>query len=142
MDKIWYNYNIKVNRRTCQECTGHRNYRVACIGSFWSPYAPQSYGCPRALWFSRSSLTPKPTGETTTIAPTPVQRGTGQECRGNRNHRTTGDRILLVSICAPQLRLFYSPPYPNLSRSADTPKITGFISPQEGQAPVRASKIN
>jgi hypothetical protein len=46
-------------------------------------------------------------------------------------HEVGWDRILPISICAPELRLSHSPPHPNptqeragLPRSADTPKIT------------------
>jgi hypothetical protein len=87
---------------------------------------------PGDRWSPRSALIPKPRGEITTFSPITVQRGTCQECTGHKNSGAAGDRILLVSICALELRLSNSPLHPNpaqektgLPGSADTHKITG-----------------
>jgi hypothetical protein len=73
-----------------------------------------------------------PIGEITTSALITVQRGTHTDLTGHRNFGIVRGRILPVSICALELRLYHNPLYPNatrrdlgLPRSADTHKITG-----------------
>jgi hypothetical protein len=61
----------------------------------------------------RSADTPESTGETTTSAQILGPRETHPEPLGHRNQGTTRDRILPVSICAPELTLCHSSPYPN-----------------------------
>jgi hypothetical protein len=53
------------------------------------------------------------TGKTTTSLQIPGTRGTLPESSGYRNQGSAGDRILLVSVCTPELTLYHSSPYLN-----------------------------
>jgi hypothetical protein len=55
------------------------------------------------------------TGKTTTSLQIPGPRGTLTESSGYRNQGSAWDRILLISVCTPELTLYHSSPYPSSS---------------------------
>jgi hypothetical protein len=56
------------------------------------------------------------TGKNTTSAQIPGLRGTCPDTSGCRNEGTARGRIILVSVCTPELTLCQSSPYPNSTR--------------------------
>ena len=112
-------------RRTCSEPSGHRN-----LGTAWDRILPvsvctQSRSCTTVLhtqipseesWSPRSANMPVSTDKTNTSAQIPCTRWTFPEPSGHRNQGTSRDRILLVSVCTPELTLCHSTPYPNSSQ--------------------------
>ena len=58
---------------------------------------------------------------------------------GHRNQRTAGDRILLVSVCIPELTLCHSSPYSNSSQRELVSQGYWHTGLQEEQATVRDS---
>jgi hypothetical protein len=70
---------------------------------------------PGENWSPRSAYIPANTGKTTISLQIPSPRGTLPEPSGHRKQGLAGDRILLVSLCTPELTLYQSSPYLNSS---------------------------
>jgi hypothetical protein len=65
---------------------------------------------------SRSAHTPASTGKITTSFQIPGPRETLSDPSGHRKQGSAGNRILLISVCIPEMTLYHSSPYPNFSR--------------------------
>jgi hypothetical protein len=79
---------------------------------------------PGESWSLRRANTPVNTVKTITSLQIYGPRGTLPEPSGDRNQGTAGDRILLVSVCIPELILYHSSSYPNSSRENWSPRNT------------------
>jgi hypothetical protein len=64
-------------------------------------------------WSPRSVDTPESTGETNTSVLVSGPRRTYPEPSEHRNEGIARDKILLVSVCAPELNICHSSAYPN-----------------------------
>jgi hypothetical protein len=67
-------------------------------------------------WSPRSADKPVSAGKTTTYLENPGPRGTIPELLGHRKQRSARNRIILVSVCIPELTLYHSSPYLNSSQ--------------------------
>ena len=112
-------------RGTCPEFSGQRNWGVAWDRSLLISLCSRSWSCaivlhtqirPGESWSPRSADTPVSTGKTITSDQIPGPSGVLPEPSGPRIQGTSGDRILLVSVCNPELTLCHSSPYPNSSQ--------------------------
>ena len=95
---------------------------------------------PGESWFPRSAYTPVSTGKATISLQIPGPRGTLTEPSGQRNQRSAGDRIFLVSACTSELTLYHSSPHPNSSWRELVSQEYLHTGLQEGQAKVRDNK--
>jgi hypothetical protein len=71
--------------------------------------------CQKGARLPRRAYTFASTGKTTTSLQIPVPRGNLPELSGYRNQDSARGRILLVSVCTPELTLYHSSPYINSS---------------------------
>ena len=92
-------------------------------------------------WSPRSANRPVSTGKTTTLQ-IPGPRETHPEPSGHGNQGTPRDRILPVFVCAPELTLCHSSPYPNSSQRELVYQEYWHKDLQERQATVRDSKTS
>jgi hypothetical protein len=93
-------------------------------------------------WSPRSANMPVSTDKTNTSAQIPCTRWTFPEPSGHRNQGTSRDRILLVSVCTPELTLCHSTPYPNSSSRELVSQEYGHTGLQEEKATFRDSKAS
>ena len=70
---------------------------------------------PGESWSPRCADKPVSTGKTTTSLQISGPRGTLPEPSGHRNQGSAGDRILLVSVCTPELNIYHRCSYLNFS---------------------------
>jgi hypothetical protein len=126
---VWTGLWIQVGpllllRGTHTEPSGHRNGGDAWVRSLLVSICAQSWFCtielhtqipPGDSWSLRSAYIPVSTDKTTTSLQIPGPTGILTEPSGQRNQGLARDRILLVSICTPQLTLYHSSPSPNFS---------------------------
>jgi hypothetical protein len=79
---------------------------------------PQNYIYipPGENWSLRIAYTSMSTGKTATSLQIPGPRETIPEPSGHRNQGSARGRILLVSVCIPELTLYHSSPYLNSSQ--------------------------
>ena len=94
-------------------------------GLEWEPRSdpvPQNFiynnarNSPMKIWFPMSAYRPMSTGKATTSLQIPGPRGTLPEPSGHRNQGSSGHRILLVSVCTPEMSLYHRSPHRNTFR--------------------------
>jgi hypothetical protein len=109
---------------THPESSGCRKWGLPWIGVFGLLLHPELILChtakytnmPGETWSPRSAYTPVSTGKIITSLQIHGPRRTLTEPPGHRNQGSAENRILLVSVCTPELTLYHSSPYPNSSR--------------------------